>query len=335
MAGINVFSGFDGISCGLQALNNLGISVNNYYAAEIDPHAIRISQDNHPNIKRLGDITKWREWDLDWSSIDLVLGGSPCQGFSMSGDMLAFDDPRSVLFFEYADILNHTAARNPNVDFLLENVKMKKDFRDVISKYMNVEPILINSNLVSAQNRPRYYWTSLPTCQPWERKIYLKDILQTHVDEKYLIDHKVYMGFKASEELARRFYFNTDHGRALNCWNPHVITAITERRTAEARAIRAKSIREKGVDFSPRRGKELTFRTDGKANCLTAGFSMKEHTIFDGFCQYRKLTPVEWERLQTLPDNYTRSVSDHQRYKCLGNGWNVATIEHLLQPLKR
>lgn len=131
---MNVLSLFDGMSCGQIALNRIGITPAKYYAAELDKYAITVTQANYPNTIQLGDVTKWREWDIDWSSIDLLIGGSPCQGFSFAGKQLAFDDPRSKLFFVYVDILNHIKSVNPNVKFLLENVKMKKEFLDVITE---------------------------------------------------------------------------------------------------------------------------------------------------------------------------------------------------------
>lgn len=176
---VNVLSLFDGISCGQQALERLGVEVDKYYASEVDKYAISITQKNYPDTVQLGDVTKWREWDIDWASIDLVMGGSPCQGFSMAGKQLAFDDPRSALFFVFVDIRNHIQKFNPNVKFLLENVRMKKDHLDVISQYMGVEPVMINSALVSAQNRVRFYWCNWEITQPEDRGILLKDILET------------------------------------------------------------------------------------------------------------------------------------------------------------
>lgn len=131
---MNVLSLFDGMSCGMIALERAGIEVGTYYASEIDKYATKVSEANYPQIVRMGDVTKWREWDIDWSSIDLLIGGSPCQGFSFAGKQLAFNDPRSALFFEYLNILNHIKLVNPNVKFFLENVKMKKEYLDVITE---------------------------------------------------------------------------------------------------------------------------------------------------------------------------------------------------------
>jgi len=133
---VNVLSLFDGKSSAYTAMELAGLSVTNYYSSEIDKYAIRVSDSIHPNQTRLGSVTDWRDWDIDWVSIDLLIGGSPCQGFSFAGKQLAFDDPRSKLFFVYVDILNRIRAVNPNVKFMLENVKMKKEYLDVITEYL-------------------------------------------------------------------------------------------------------------------------------------------------------------------------------------------------------
>lgn len=173
---MNVLSLFDGMSCGQIALERAGINVSKYYAAELDKYAIKVTQANYPDTIQLGDVTNWREWDIDWSSIDLLIGGSPCQGFSFAGKQLAFDDPRSKLFFVYVDILNHIKKHNPDVKFLLENVKMKKEYLAVISEQLGVEPVFINSALVSAQNRQRYYWANWEFGQPDDKGIVMRDI---------------------------------------------------------------------------------------------------------------------------------------------------------------
>ena len=173
----NVLSLFDGISAGHLALNRSNISINNYYKSEIDKHALKVSNYHFPSDINLGDVTNWKEWDIDWSSIDLLIGGSPCQGFSFAGKQLAFDDPRSKLFFVFVDILNHIKSVNPNVKFMLENVKMKKEYIDIISNHLNVQPIIINSRLVSAQNRVRYYWCNWNVPELEDKNISLKQAL--------------------------------------------------------------------------------------------------------------------------------------------------------------
>lgn len=201
---MNVLSLFDGMSCGQIALKKLGIIPEIYYASEIDKHAIKQTQLNFPDTVQLGDVTKWKEWDIDWESIDLLLAGSPCQGFSFAGKQLAFDDPRSKLFFVFIDILNHIRSLNLDVLFLLENVNMKKSHMRIISEFCGVFPVNINSNLVSAQNRDRWYWSNIQTKQvglfgevytdipqPEDKGIFLRDILESEVDEKYYVSQAV------------------------------------------------------------------------------------------------------------------------------------------------
>jgi DNA (cytosine-5)-methyltransferase 3A len=181
---INVLSLFDGISCGRIALERAGITVNKYYASEIDKYAQIVSEKNYPNIIRLGDVTKWKEWEIE--KPDLIMGGSPCQGFSFAGKQNNFNDPRSKLFFEFVDILNHYKPKY----FLLENVRMKKEYQNIISNYLDVEPIEMNSALVSAQNRKRLYWTNISNVTQLEdKKIMLRDIIQGNMHRKVTIKH--------------------------------------------------------------------------------------------------------------------------------------------------
>lgn len=201
---MNVLSLFDGMSCAQIALKELGIIPVKYYASEIDKYAIAQTQLNFPNTVQLGSVTEWKDWDIDFSSIDLLCAGSPCQGFSFAGKQLAFDDPRSKLFFVFIDILNHIKELNPEVKFLLENVDMKKEHRRVINEMTGVFGQNVNSNLVSAQNRSRWYWHNIKTkldglfdevqCdipQPKDQDILLRDILESEVDEKYYISRAV------------------------------------------------------------------------------------------------------------------------------------------------
>ena len=180
MRKINVLSLFDGISSGRVALQRTGIPVNKYYASEIDKYAIMITQKNFPDIVQLGDVTKWEDWDIDWSSIDLLIGGFPCQAYSVAGKQLGVNDSRGQLFFRYVEILNHIKKFNPNVRFLAENVKMKQEFQNMISENLGVQPVEINSALLSAQNRKRLYWTNWEFGQPEDKHIMLKDIVHEY-----------------------------------------------------------------------------------------------------------------------------------------------------------
>lgn len=307
-----VLSLFDGMSCGQIALNQLGIKVDQYYASEIDKWAIQVTQKNYPDTIQLGDITKWREWDIDWASINLVYGGSPCQGFSFAGKQLAFDDPRSKLFFEFVDIVNHIKSLNPDVKFLLENVRMKKEYLDVISEYMGVQPVMINSALVSAQNRVRFYWTNIGEIeQPEDRGILLKDIIESgEVDrEKSLV-----VTTRVAGAILKRYLTKSQHqivitGGALR--GRYNEDGKTEQKLEVQHTGRANSI--------------TTVQKDSL--CIQSGH--QEPTL-----TWRKLTPLECERLQTVPDGYTEGVSNTQRYRMLGNGWTVEVIKHIFSKLE-
>ena len=195
---MKVLSLFDGMSCGQIALRELGVPIERYYASEIDKHAVKQTQLNFPNTIQLGDVEKWREWSIEWSDIDLLLAGSPCQGFSLAGKMLGHDDPRSKLYWVFLDILHHVQSLNPNVKYLLENVRMRPADEARINESLGIRPVVINSALVSAQNRVRLYWSDIRTKsegiwgelltdipQPADRGIYIGDILDDEVDEKY------------------------------------------------------------------------------------------------------------------------------------------------------
>jgi DNA (cytosine-5)-methyltransferase 3A len=314
---MNVLSLFDGISAGRVALERAGIEVDNYYASEVDKYAIQVSTKNYPNIKQLGDVTKWKEWDIDWSSIDLVIGGSPCQGFSFAGKQLNFEDPRSKLFFDYVDICHRVADDNPKMKFFLENVRMKKEYQDVISEYMGVQPIMINSSLVSAQNRVRFYWTNIPNItQPEDKGIILKDIIldQDEVDEKYYLTAEAvdYMSRLRNGKPRWEYHKNPINGKAA-CLTANMY---------------------KGVPYGVLKIPGATIRgrrMEDKSNCLTA--TNYDYCWYDGYI-CRKLTPLECEKLQTFSDNYTEGISNSQRYKALGNSWTVDVIAHIFKGLK-
>lgn len=185
---MKVLSLFDGMSCGRIALESLQKKVDVYYASEIDRFAIKNTQHNFPDTIQLGDIRGWRDWNIDWDGIDLVLAGSPCQGFSTLGRKKGLRDERSGLVFVFFDILNYVMSKNPNVKFLLENVKMDTNIESIITNALGVEPITINSALVSPQNRVRMYWTNINSGkipQPVDRELLLKDIIMVNADSRY------------------------------------------------------------------------------------------------------------------------------------------------------
>tara|TARA_R100001594_G_scaffold68997_1_gene103363 strand:- start:16504 stop:17925 length:1422 start_codon:yes stop_codon:yes gene_type:complete len=472
---MNVLSLFDGMSCGRLALDRLGIKVDKYYASEIDKYAIQVASANYPDTIQIGDVCDVK--GEDYPNIDLILGGSPCQGFSFAGHQLAFDDPRSALFFEFVRVLKEV---NPKY-FLLENVKMKKEFLDIISDQVGVEPILINSSLLSAQNRQRYYWTNIPGVeQPEDRGLVLKDILETEADERPTKDternrrhHKtpeqksltmtatMYKGAgnngmtlvpmvdkipDKSETIKSQYYKSskanferkgTFHATGVPLDKPkrvgtanikgHDIKKRVYSGEGKSPSIIADSGTVPKIETKPQRvgkikkggqgdrvysdeGKSITLsaesggtagkgnmlirvvkggafrgraydkdgkrmdrdgssvahktkqmlelRQDDKSNALTtvqkdtlvveSEIREKSKTVRSGGrgsydrhewdsvdeMHWRKLTPLECERLQTVPDNYTNHVSNTQRYKMLGNGWTIEVIAHILKGIQ-
>ena len=301
---MNVLSLFDGMSCGQIALEKSGFQVDKYFASEIDKHAIKVAKANYPDMVHLGEVRDVSADDLP--QIDLLIGGSPCQGFSFAGKQLNFDDPRSKLFWEYVRLLRELQPKY----FLLENVKMKQESMDVITEALGVEPIFINSSLVSAQNRQRYYWTNIPMDKlPDDKGIMLKDILEDGVvdrDKAHCIDANYFKGgnLKSYFEKHRRQLVFSDEGLC------HVGDADL-----------------KGHGYNRR-----VYHPDGKAPslCAASGGNLEPKTFISPD-SWRKLTPLECERLQTVPEGYTAHVSNTQRYRMLGNGWTVDVITHILK----
>ena len=320
---MNVLSLFDGMSCGQIALKKLGIPVKNYFASEIDKFAIKVAKANFPDMVHLGDVQNVKtsgqhlldEFDCG-HKIDLLIGGSPCQGFSFAGKQLNFDDPRSQLFFEYIRLLK---ALKPKY-FMLENVKMSKQSQQFITDYLGVEPVEINSNLVSAQNRRRLYWTNIPVDGvPEDKGIVLADILEngyTDRDKSYCLDASYYKGGGASNV---RLYFEKSRRQIVFGSGMNVIGTIAQPKILQ----RARGFNKGGL-------KAL----DGKTPTIsTSAWEHNNHLTLDEGTTWRKLSPVECERLQTVPDGYTDHVSNTQRYKMLGNGWTVDVVKHLFKGL--
>jgi len=333
---VNVLSLFDGMSCGQIALNRIGIKPTKYYASELDKYAIKVTQANYPDTIQLGDVTQWREWDIDWASIDLLIGGSPCQGFSFAGKQLAFDDPRSKLFFVYVDILNHIKSVNPSVKFMLENVKMKKEYLAVISEQLGVEPVFINSALVSAQNRQRYYWCNWEVSQPEDRGIVLADILESdHVDrdKAHCLDANYYKGGNLKsyfEKNRQQLVFINQKPRGNNSGGLRALDGKSPSITSNSWEHNNHII--SGVEIRSRGTEEMSVK--GKSYALTASAGTGGKALIGNKVDYRKTTPIECERLQTVPDNYTSHVSNTQRYKMLGNGWTVDVIAHIFSQMQ-
>jgi len=297
----NVLSLFDGMSCGQIALNRAGITYDNYYASEIDKHAIKVTQTNYPSTIQLGSVLDVKSSDLP--KIDLLMGGSPCQGFSFSGKQLNFEDPRSKLFFEFVRLKNEL---NPKY-WLLENVVMKKEHEHVITEHLGVEPVRINSSLVSAQNRERLYWSNFEIQQPVDRGIGLSDILES--DD--LMNPSAIRG--------RRMSNGTIVGRRLN---------------------EVGTRQDYNMDFPITQCLEVRATNTNKSNCLTT--VEKDNVLttmpigrhrdaFKNKLPFRYYTLNEYCRLQTVPDGYFDGiVSVSQAKKMIGNGWTVDVIAHIL-----
>lgn len=287
---MNVLSLFDGMSCGQIALNRAGIDYNKYYSSEVDKFAIKVTQEHYPDTIQLGDIKKVTKDSLD--DIDLLIGGSPCQGFSSAGKGLNFDDPRSKLFFEYVRLVREC---NPKY-FLLENVRMKKEYLDTVSEFLRVSPVKINSELVSAQQRTRYYWTNIPFEIPKQRGIGYSDIIES-------------TEFPNIGRYVGRYVDDT------------------------GKTVPTKSVRIRQVIESIDKNKTNCVTTVSKDNVLTK-LPFGRHINFTKE-DYRYLTVRETCKLQTVdPDHFSGIISDNQARKCLGNGWTVDLIVEILKGVR-
>jgi DNA (cytosine-5)-methyltransferase 3A len=301
---MNVLSLFDGMSCGQLALKKSGIEYDNYYASEIDSHAIKITRKNFPNTHHIGSVMDINTSELP--QIDLLIGGSPCQSFTFAGkrvgmttkdkvDILSLDqylslkeqgfefEGESYLFWEYIRVLKEVKPKY----FLLENVRMEKKWKELISKVIETEPVFINSNILSAQNRQRLYWTNIPIEElPLENNLFLKDIVLN------------------DEQVEKKFHLSYKHHQAF-----------------------LKSYNWKHCELNQKSKPLLASYYKQPPHCPYIPCSESD----SGF---RRLLPIECERLQCVPDGYTEGVSDTQRYKMIGNGWTVNVIAHIFKGLK-
>ena len=388
MKKIGVFSGFNGCNGGRLALDKLGIPIGAYYSSEIDPYANKVTQANYPDTIQLGDITKVGYTSFN-HHIDLMMGGSPCQGFSFAGKQLNFDDPRSRLFFDFIRIRDELLPKY----VLLENVRMSKESQDVISKYMGCEPTKINSSLLSAQSRNRLYWfvqydwdlqkyVPIHIEQPQDRGIKLKDILEDlpfgeipqylannwsgsprgdrvksiDDDKANCLTASMYKGqiptfikkpnptaskdglirvgtatLKGHDSIKRVYSADGKAPTLTTMGGGHREPKISMGRVVNRR-LDENGVRKDGqldLPFTPK----VEVREDDLSNCLT---TVEKDNVVVNRDEYlwRKLTPLECERLQTMPDNYTDHVSKTQRYKMIGNGWTIDVIAHILNQVK-
>ena len=374
---MNVLSLFDGMSCGQIALNKAGVKYDTYFASEIDKYAIKVAQKNYPNTEQLGDVREiqgtYFTHHLVSKPIDLLMGGSPCQGFSFAGKQLNFNDPRSKLFFEFIRIRDEVKPKY----VLLENVRMSKSSQDIISAWLGFQPQAINSSTVSAQNRHRLYWfgkrvlrepkpsgdtygyDAIPIPPMEDKGIVLQDILENGIANDVMtnkegkshcitaryngavwwnsIQRKQRTMVQVGEadnikgfDSIKRIYSPSGKSPTLTTMQgghrePKVAIGRIVNRRLDEHGIRKDNQLE--LPFT----KQLEVSDGNKSNCLTT--FTKDNVLVDGM-QWRKLTPLECERLQTVPDNYTNHVSNSQRYKMLGNGWTVDVITHIMKGIK-
>ena len=294
---MNVLSLFDGISCGRLALDRANIIYHNYYSSEIDKKAIEIAMCNYPDTIQIGDIKKINTSFAP--KIDLIIGGSPCQSFSRSGDGTGFKG-KSGLFWEYVRVLK---GLNPKY-FLLENVVMKKEWEGIITEAIGVEPIMIDSKFFSAQKRQRLYWTNIPFDKKIvDRNINILDILEPNGNEKIINNHPVVISetnniFKI-KNATKLGYLEATNGDCVNLEVPNSKT---------------------------RRGRV----SNGKTNTLNTACNYGV-VVNDNI---RELNITEYERLQTLPDGFTEGPSIRERKKMIGNGWTVDVISHIFKGIK-
>lgn len=295
---LSLFNGISGLHLSLDKAN---IPVDVVYYAEIDKWANKVTEHHYPNDVALGDVTKWREWDIDWSSIDLVTAGFPCQSWSLAGKGLGDQDERGMLFWVTLDIIKQVITENHNAKFVMENVKMKKDFEQYITHHTtqalgNVEKILLNSGNVSAQTRSRNYWSNFTISMlPQGVDKTLQDILEYPPNPKYIL---------SEARQARYVSYIRPRGNRVGTTKLRV-DAIGQR--------------------------DEVFSTQGKMWALTATMGKQPNQYITKEGVLRKLSPLECERLQTMPDNFTSMLSDSQRYKSIGNGWTIDVIAHILK----
>lgn len=312
----NVLSLFDGIAGALQVLKQLDIKVDNYFASEIDKYAMKIAKKNHTEIIYLGDVRMIQGSELP--RIDLLIAGSPCQGFSFAGKQLNFNDERSKLFFEFVRILREVKPRY----FLLENVKMKKEYQDIISKELGVEPILIDSALLSGQSRKRNYWTNIKEDyinlfqkksfipQPGDKNILLKDILESGYTDR-----------------GKSFCIDANYSKTAGL-KDYILRKKRQVIFKDESSIKILA----NIHPSGKGQNGNVYDVNGKSPTLTTNKGEGIKISLDK-STYRKLTPIECERLQGYTDNYTEGISNSQRYKCLGNSFQIDTVKYILSYL--
>jgi DNA-cytosine methyltransferase len=352
---MNVLSLFNGMNTGRQALKNVGIKVNKYYSSEIKPYAIELTQHHFPDTIQVGDVTKWKEWDINWKTIDLVLSGSPCQDLSAAGKRAGINGKKSSLFFTFVDILNHIKELNPNVLFLQENVgSASKLDVGIMSRALGVYPVRINSSLVTAQLRDRYYWSNIKTKetmfdvvtdipQPKDRGIFFKDILESgntkHLKSSCLMEGMYKDIYKNMDKFKNHIIERESKGFNNKLY---VIEKDYNLIYQEKNELRVKTNTIKGYDIitendcidlsfptsTTRRGRV----TKGKSPCIMESvnnlFALQNYKV-------RNLTKTEFCRLQGFPDDYCDILSIQKSISLLGDGWTLPIIEHIFTFIKK
>jgi DNA-cytosine methyltransferase len=323
---MNVISLFNGMGTLRQAFADMNIKVYKYYSSEIKPYAIELQQHHFPDVIQVGDINNWREWDIDWQTIDFIGSGSPCQDLSQAGSRAGINGSKSSLFFVFTEILEHVKKLNVNVKFLQENVGSapKKDV-GIMSRKLGVYPVRINSNLLTAQNRDRYYWTNIKTKntmfdvvsdipQPKDKKVFLKNVIESgYVDKN-----------KANAILESQIR--------------HCVSQESMRKRSEVGGFITvvKEATKKGfVEVYPNEGVDLSYPNSEtrrgrlmKDKC-NAILRSNEFYINNGY-YLRKLSQTELERLQGFKDEYTKILSYNKAASLLGDGWTLPIIIHIL-----
>ena len=367
---MNVVSLFNGMNTGRQALENVGIKVDKYYSSEIKPYAIQLTQHHFPDTIQVGDVTKWKEWEIDWKSIDLILSGSPCQDLSAAGKRAGINGSRSSLFFVFVEILNHIKSLNPKVLFLQENVgSASKLDVGIMSRALGVYPVRINSSLVTAQLRDRYYWSNIRTKetmfdlvtdipQPKDRKIMFKDIitggrvervkaLALLESESKAVTNQESIKKRAEKEFINMIYIDTDKHTCLNTGSGKngsqksmkhrnettgMITLIYEHNNE----LRVKTNTIQGFDIVTENDCiDLSFPTSTTRRArVTKGKSPCLMQSNNNLYSYkdgivRTVNQTEMERLQGFPDGYTSILTKAKAGSLLGDGWTLPIIEHI------
>lgn len=331
-----VVSLFNGMNTGREALERLGYKIEKYYSSELKPYAIELTQYHYPDTIQVGDVRNWREWDIDWAKVDLILSGSPCQDLSNAGKKAGIYGAKSSLFFVFIEILNHCKKLNPNVKFLQENVGSanKKDV-GIMSRELGVYPVRINSSLVTAQLRDRYYWSNIRTKatmfdlvtdipQPKDRKIYLKDVIESGYADREKARAILEGDSRPHVQQQKALYRYFDKGFSTLVFKDNE----TYLRVKEATKIGFIDIKNgQCVDLSyptskTRRGRSMT----DKSNCLLRN---NEYFLFEGG-ELRYFTKTELCRLQGFPDDYCDILTRNEAASLLGDGWTLPVIEHIL-----